>query len=261
MEIRGFLLFDIDGVIRDVTNSYRLAIQHTVQYFCGWKPSIEDIDKLKSEGLWNNDWDVSIELIKRRKDAFEFPNYIPSRETLRKRFDCFYFGQKFNETNNKWNGFINNESLLVNQEFFKRLTSLNIKWGFVSGAEYISAKFILESKLGLITPPLIAMGDAPEKPDPKGFLTLIKELSKSPLNKIKQPMGYLGDTVADVLTVQNARRLYPNQEFVSFAVAPPHLHTRDKNNFRKDYESKLEKSGADIILGSTNDVIDYVKNW
>ncbi len=29
----GLILFDIDGVIRDVTNSYRLAIQETVNFF------------------------------------------------------------------------------------------------------------------------------------------------------------------------------------------------------------------------------------
>ena len=38
----GLILFDIDGVIRDVTNSYRLAIQETVNFFSGWRPSIED---------------------------------------------------------------------------------------------------------------------------------------------------------------------------------------------------------------------------
>ncbi len=41
----GLILFDIDGVIRDVTNSYRMAIQETVYFFCKWKPSIGDIEK------------------------------------------------------------------------------------------------------------------------------------------------------------------------------------------------------------------------
>ena len=56
----GLILFDIDGVIRDVTNSYRLAIQETVHFFSEWRPSIEDIDSIKSEGSWNNDWDLSL---------------------------------------------------------------------------------------------------------------------------------------------------------------------------------------------------------
>ena len=55
MDKIGLILFDIDGVIRDVTNSYRMAIKETVSFFCGWTPSIQDIDSIKSEGCWNND--------------------------------------------------------------------------------------------------------------------------------------------------------------------------------------------------------------
>ena len=65
MKNKGLILFDIDGVIRNVSNSYRLAVQKTVLHFCGWEPSSQDIDNLKNEGIWNNDWDLSLELIKR----------------------------------------------------------------------------------------------------------------------------------------------------------------------------------------------------
>ena len=44
--MRGILLFDIDGVIRDVADSYRLAIQETVNHFCQWHPTIKNIDDL-----------------------------------------------------------------------------------------------------------------------------------------------------------------------------------------------------------------------
>ena len=61
----GLILFDIDGVIRSVENSYRLALMKTVYKFSGWEPSYKDIDNAKNEGIWNNDWDLSLELIKR----------------------------------------------------------------------------------------------------------------------------------------------------------------------------------------------------
>ena len=35
----GIILFDIDGVIRSVENSYRLSLKKTVYRFCGWEPS------------------------------------------------------------------------------------------------------------------------------------------------------------------------------------------------------------------------------
>ena len=53
----GLILFDIDGVIRSVENSYRLSLKKTVYKFTGWEPSYIDIDNAKNEGIWNNDWD------------------------------------------------------------------------------------------------------------------------------------------------------------------------------------------------------------
>ena len=63
----GLILFDIDGVIRSVENSYRLSLKKTVYIFTGWEPSYIDIDNAKNEGIWNNDWDLSLEFIKRFK--------------------------------------------------------------------------------------------------------------------------------------------------------------------------------------------------
>ena len=162
---KGFILFDIDGVIRDVTNSYRLAIQKTVESYCKWHPSIKDIDILKAEGLWNNDWDVSLELLKRYQIKNKLLVDLPHRDELIDRFNSFIFGGDPEGDFKKWNGFILKESLLVNTVFFEKISQLKIKWGFVSGAEHSSANYILKEKLDLINPPLIAMGDAPEKPN------------------------------------------------------------------------------------------------
>ena len=258
-KIKGIILFDIDGVIRDVTQSYRLSIQKTVNFFSGWVPTIDDIDDLKSEGIWNNDWDLSIELLKRNTYLSCNLEKIPTRDDLREKFDSYYFGE--NNKNKSWNGFINNEKLLVNKKFFIDLTSHGIKWGFVSGTEHDSAKFLLENRLSIKNAPLVAMGDAPEKPDPKGFLKLTCDLAKSEIDQISYPIAYVGDTVADVLTIKRAREIYPDQTFISFAVAPPHLHLENKYDLRKKYENKLKSSGADFILENTQEIINYVKEW
>ncbi len=256
MKPRGFLLFDIDGVIRNVENSYRLAIKNTVNNFCGWIPQNKDIDQLKNEGCWNNDWDASYELIKRHRERTHGLSQMPSREKIIELFNDFYFGGDLNGNPNQWNGFIKNEPLLVQKEFFKTLDTQHIKWGFVSGAEAPSAKFILEKRLGLENPPLIAMGQAPEKPDPTGFLLLAKKMVKTSLG-IKTPaIGYLGDTIADVKTILNARLKVPEQKFISFAVAPPHLQTKSKKKERIIYEENLKNAGADIIINTTNDILN-----
>ena len=261
MNSKGFLLFDIDGVIRDVSESYRLAIQKTVTSFSNWSPSIEDIDNLKSEGYWNNDWDVSLELIRRYQNSNNSRSVLPNRKEIINKFNSFYFDGDLNGASQNWKGFIKNEKLLVDKKLFEELDRHEIKWGFVSGAEPPSAKFVLEERLGLKDPPLIAMGDAPEKPNPYGFLNLIRELAQRDINSINTPIAYIGDTVADVLTVKNARNKFPVQKFISYAVAPPHLNKSNKLALRKNYENKLQSSGADFILNNTSDIISYIKDW
>jgi len=256
----GLILFDIDGVIRDVTLSYRMAIQETVCCFCGWKPSIQDIDTIKSEGYWNNDWDLSLEMIKRHVQNNNLSLSTPTRNKLIECFDNFYFGGNPNHDSSEWTGFIRNERLLVKKNLFDELTQRRIGWGFVSGAELPSAKFVLEQRLGLISAPLIAMGDAPDKPDPTGFISLSSKLSKKPLGVSNPPIAYIGDTVADVKTVINARSMIPQQEFISLAIAPPHLHEESNHKKRLNYETKLREAGADLILKSLgnlrNELID-----
>ena len=256
----GLILFDIDGVIRDVTNSYRMAIQETVYFYCGWKPSIQDIDSIKSEGCWNNDWDLSLELINRHAQNDNISILKPTRRKLIECFENFYFGGDPNHDPTEWTGFIKNETLLVKKNLFDELTQQRICWGFVSGAELPSAKFVLEKRLGLVSAPLIAMGDAPDKPDPKGFISLSTKLSKIPLGSSNHPIAYIGDTVADVKTVINARNRIPQQEFISLAIAPPHLHGDSNYEKRLNYEVKLKEAGTDLIIKSMdnfkNEIID-----
>ena len=254
MQTIGLILFDIDGVIRDVTNSYRLSVQKTVLKYCNWEPSTYDIDELKNEGIWNNDWDLTLELIKRFISKNKLSLKPPSRDVVINNFEKLYFGSNPNENYTNWSGFINNETLLVDKNFFDFLTLNKIKWGFVSGAELPSAKFVLEKRLSLNNPPLIAMNDAPDKPNPEGFLKLANELLQEDFGLNCPPVAYVGDTIADIQTIINAKELYPSQRFISIGVIPPHLKTPDNIKKQSTYESKLKAAGADFIINSVNDL-------
>ena len=250
----GLILFDIDGVIRSVENSYRLALKKTVYKFSGWEPSFEDIDCAKNEGIWNNDWDLSLELIKRFIKKEKLKLEIPSRGQIIKCFEGLYFGGDPNKDSKNWSGFITNEDLLVDKKFFDLLQRNGIIWGFVSGAEPASAKFVLEKRLGLKSPPLISMGDAPDKPNPKGLIDLSKKLLGDKLGPSNIPIAYVGDTIADINTVINARKEIPSQKFISIGLAPPHLHLKSRLKERNCYEENLRIAGADIILKSIYDL-------
>ena len=252
----GLILFDIDGVIRSVENSYRLSLKKTVYKFSGWEPSYIDIDNAKNEGIWNNDWDLSLELIKRFIKKENLSIEVPPREEIVKCFENFYFGGNPNQDSKDWKGFIRNEELLVDKDFFTLLSKNRICWGFVSGAESSSAKFVLEKRLKLKSPPLIAMGDAPDKPNPQGFLYLASNLCRKNLGPENIPIAYVGDTIADIHTVNNAKKMIPGQNFISIGIAPPHLHLGSRIKERKLYESKLTEAGADLILNRVDELND-----
>lgn len=242
------LLFDIDGVIRDVSGSYRRALIETVHHFSGWRPESSVVDALKGEGRWNNDWDASEELLRRRGSV------RPQRDDLIAVFSDFYFGGDPLGDPAGWTGFIGDEPLLVQRDFFDQLSANGWGWGFVSGAEPPSARYVLQQRLGLADPPLIAMGDAPDKPDPTGLVRLSAELQPG----TSDPVAYLGDTVADVQVVLNARLRCPARQWISLAVSPPHLWSQPAA--RADYEQQLQWAGADRIVTSTTAVLEHLQS-
>lgn len=238
--------------------SYRRAIRATVQHFSGWLPEQAVIDALKAEGRWNNDWLASLELLRRHHaKAGAPPTSLPTLEEVTEVFSGYYFGGDPLGPSAQWRGFIREEPLLVESEFFADLSGAGVAWGFVSGAEPPSARFLLEERLGLSHPPLVAMGEAPEKPDPTGLLQLAERLAAQhghQLGAEAPPVAYVGDTVADVETVRRARQCCPDQRFLALAVSPPHLHPPERAAQRLAYEQRLREAGADHLLAATADL-------
>jgi len=100
------------------------------------------------------------------------------------------------------------------------------------------------------------MGDAPDKPDPEGLINLSKKLIGDKLGESNIPIAYVGDTIADINTVINARKEIPSQKFISIGIAPPHLHLNSRLKERNSYEANLRNAGADLILNSIYDLKD-----
>ena len=57
--VKQLLVFDMDGVLVDVSESYRETIVRTVEHFTGKRISREQIQEYKNAGGWNNDWALS----------------------------------------------------------------------------------------------------------------------------------------------------------------------------------------------------------
>lgn len=246
-QLKAIIIFDIDGVIRDVGNSYRKAIADTVEEFTGggWRPKMEDLDNLKSEGVWNNDWEASQELVYRYFEAID-----KTRDQVQLNYDRIveFFQERYRGKHPElFDGYIAKEPLLVSLSYFQRLSDNQIGWGFFSGATKGSAEYVLKKRLKIDKPVLVAMEDAPSKPDPTGMFAAVSQIETT-VTKAHQPVFYLGDTVADMHTIVKAREIKPERHWIGVGILPPHVQTSDTR--KADYAQKLIDAGAEIVLSN-----------
>jgi HAD superfamily phosphatase len=244
----AIVIFDIDGVVRDVAGSYRRAIADTVEYFTHGvhRPSGVEIDQLKSEGFWNNDWEASQELVYR---YFESQGQARTQVALNYETLIAFFQSRYQGPDPEhWTGYVCTEPLLIQSSYLERLTAAGIGWGFFSGAPRREAQYALTTRLGLVNPVLIAMEDAPGKPDPTGLLATIEQLGQRHNLEPNTPVFYAGDTVADMYTIQKAKTLYPERTWIAVGILPPHVQTVPES--RDNYQQTLQAAGAAVVLNN-----------
>lgn len=224
-----FVAFDIDGVIRDVSGSYRRALADTVEHFGAKRPAMSDIDALKAEGCWNNDWLAAQEFLRREHGDGALPDF----DILVSYFQSRYLGEP------PGSGYIASEPLLISLEYFQILDSAGIGWGFFSGASRYSARHVLVGRLGLQDPALVAMHEAPEKPDPTGLIALCDRAAGEASTVL-----YVGDTVADMQTVVRARAVDRARTYLGIGFLPPHIQHSEQ---AAHYTEQLVAAGANQI--------------
>ena len=252
MAWQAIAVFDIDGVIRDVSGSYRRALADTVEHFTAgaYRPTPEEIDTLKSEGCWNNDWEASQELVYR---YFEGQGQGRSQTALEYDALIDFFQRRYRgpvlEDPSQWTGYIAQEPVLVTAPYFEDLAAAEIGWGFFSGATRGSATYILEHRIGLQAPLLVAMHDAPGKPDPTGLFQVVDQLQPA----AAPPVLYVGDTVADMHTVQQAQQQRPHHRWLGVGILPPHVVAAGVA-YAQNYTARLQAAGATLVLPKVSDL-------
>ncbi len=246
---RAIVIFDIDGVVRDVAGSYRRALADTVEQLTNqaYRPSPEAIDDLKGEGIWNNDWEASRELVYRYFESQGQPRQ--NLEIDYPQLVAFFQSRYRGSEPENWNGYIANEPLLMSSSYLETLTNDGILWGFFSGATRDSAEYVLQQRLGLRSPVLVAMEDAPGKPDPTGLFATVEQLyPDEPL-----PVFYAGDTVADMQTIRKAQLAQPNRNWFAVGILPPHILASSPQRVER-YKQGLKDAGAMIVLNHVEDL-------
>jgi HAD superfamily phosphatase len=182
--VKDLLIFDMDGVLVDVTESYRAAIQATVKHFTGDEPSHQEIQDWKNRGGWNDDWQLSTRMIQERGGNTPYDEVVD------------YFQKLFHGDGT--NGLILREQWMASNGLFDRLGDTH-QLAVFTGRLRWEANVTLDRFLPGRFDPIIGADDvARTKPDPEGINIIC---SVVPHGKA----WYIGDTVDDARASSRAR--------------------------------------------------------
>jgi len=216
------LLFDMDGVLVDVSQSYRRAIKETVRRLSGRNVSYSLIQKYKNRGGLNNDWDLTDMMLRDMGKKV-------SKKTVIDTFQRFYKGDDFD-------GLIRYERWLLSSKSLKALKS-RFRLGIVTGrprqeADYVLRRFDVKVHFAAV----ITMDDVPhdrQKPDPIGLQMALRSLAV-------EDSYYIGDCVDDMLAARRAG-------IAGIGVAE-----------EQDLRELLINSGAQFVLKDVNQIVEVL---
>lgn len=221
MKKQDLLIFDLDGVLVDVTQSYRQAVIETVKHFTGAEITNQDIQARKNRGGANNDWDLALEMIREGGKS-------PTREEVIAVFQKMYLGENCT-------GLIRHERWLAGDGLLPRLGR---RWrlALFTGRERWEAlhtlrKFAAQSLFN----PVIGMEDvAREKPDPDGLLQILHATKP-------RRAYYIGDTMDDCRAARAAAVAF-------IGVAGP------ENPLRQELRASFSCEGAFAVVSGLNEL-------
>jgi HAD superfamily phosphatase len=175
----------MDGVLAEVTESYREAIVQTVEHFTGKGVARDVIQEYKNRGGWNNDWALSQQI------AADLGTHVPYQTVVD------YFNQIFIGHNGS--GLIQRERWLPETGFLERLAQRFGLAIFTGRLQYEADITLRRFASGLVFDPVLCADHvATGKPAPDGLLAIQQ-------CKPGMKLWYVGDTVDDARSARAAR--------------------------------------------------------
>ena len=218
--VKDLLIFDMDGVLVEVSESYRETIQQTVHHFTGQRIARETIQEWKNQGGWNDDWALSHALIKKAGVEVEYQHVVD-------RFQKLFHGDGAN-------GLVLRERWIAQPGLFDRLTA-QMNCAVFTGRLRWEAELTLQRFAPDTFHPVIGADDVSRpKPNPEGILKIREML---PHNRV----WYAGDTVDDARSARAA-----GVPFIGIA-APSGLR-------REELVALFHAEGAQAVIGDINEI-------
>ncbi len=226
MNSPDILVFDMDGVLVEVMQSYRESIRETVRHFTGKTVSHDVIQDFKNAGGWNNDWLLSHRLIQDEGVKVEYQEVVD------------YFNRVFLGENG--DGLILREQWMPRNGLLEKLSRRATLAIFTGRARYEAEATLTRCAPDIRFDPIVTDDSvANPKPAPDGLL-LIKQ--RYPDKRI----WYLGDTVDDARSAQAA-------EVPFIGVSTPH------NPRHTEITEILRQHGAFEVITDINELESLTK--
>jgi HAD superfamily phosphatase len=180
--MKPLLVFDMDGVLVDVTESYREAITQTVAHFTSHEITNQQIQDYKNRGGWNDDWRLSRHIVTQAGVDVPF-------EEVKSYFQSIFLGE---------NGLIMREQWVAKPGTLEKLNE-RFHFALFTGRPKREAEFTLKRFAPeLRFDPIVGMHDVENhKPAPDGLLRIANTNGASKL-------FYVGDTVDDARSAKAA---------------------------------------------------------
>ena len=177
------LLFDMDGVLADVSNSYRRAIIETAAI---WDVELtsEDVARAKAGGGATNDWELTRKLLLEREVEVDL-------EDVTDRFEALYQGT--DETP----GLRRCESLRFDRETLERLSTKYLLAVVTGRPRSDARRFLEEQDIADLILTTVCMEDGPSKPDPAPVRLALEQLGA-------KTAWMVGDTPDDMRAARGA---------------------------------------------------------
>ncbi|MDP9114113.1 MAG: HAD-IA family hydrolase [Acidobacteriota bacterium] len=173
----SLIVFDMDGVLAEVTESYRESIVQTVRYFTGQTVTRDTIQDYKNQGGWNNDWALSQKIAADLGTPVEY-------ETVIEKFNEFFLGEN-------GNGLVTRESWFPKPGLLDRLAASHGLSLFTGRLRYEADITLRRFAPGVKFDPVICADDVTAaKPAPEGLVAIQQR-------KPRHKLWYVGDTVDD----------------------------------------------------------------
>jgi HAD superfamily phosphatase len=215
------LVFDMDGVLVEVSQSYRETIRETVLHFTGEPISQDTIQDFKNLGGYNNDWLLAHRVILDRGKQVEYADVVD------------YFNRIFLGENG--DGLIRYERWMPRDGLLQELSQLASLAIFTGRAKFEADVTLGRYASDIVFDPLITDETVRNpKPAPDG-LFLIQQSHPG------KTIWYLGDTVDDARSARAA-----GVPFIGVSMP--------QNPRQNEITELLKENGAVAVIEDINDI-------